>query len=291
MTRIEWLNERRSGIGGSDAANILGVGYRSPESVYRSKIESVSEQPPTGVLRRGLDLEDIVASMYREVMQEEIVLPGTKIVRNPDRPWQLASLDRVRTDDRPVELKTTLGFSDGFGPSGTDQVPEDYRIQCLHQMAVMDADFCDLVALDLITWEPRVYRIFMDSDQAKMLTQIEERFWNYVSSREPLPADWADQVAPTAQRITVKGTLAELPESVVGLIEKRKTYGEIKAEAEEEYKKLSDQINDLLGDAESGICAGWKVKRVHVAAHEVASHFRKSSNHIRITPIKEKRIK
>ncbi len=290
MNRKEWLEARRSGIGGSDAPNILGIGYRSPESVYRSKIDPVKEGPPSGILRRGLDLEDIVAAMYREVMDDEIIVPEQKIVRHPDRPWQLVSQDRVRTDDNPVELKTTLGFGDEFGPNGSDQVPEDYRVQCLHTMAVTEAKFCDLVALDLITWEPRVYRIMMNQEQADMLTSIEERFWKLIQEGKPLPEDWSEQVSPTVQRIVVKGKAIELPPEVLALIEKRKAFDKIEKEAEIEKKAVTAAIDQLLGDAEIGLVGDWKVKRVTVSPHEVKAHFKKGSSYIRVDPIKQKRI-
>lgn len=39
MTRAEWLEKRKAGIGGSDAASVLGLSpYKSSMSVYMDKI-------------------------------------------------------------------------------------------------------------------------------------------------------------------------------------------------------------------------------------------------------------
>ena len=50
MTREEWLSARRTGIGGSDIAAILGLSpWRTPLDVYRDKVDG-EDQPQTCLL-------------------------------------------------------------------------------------------------------------------------------------------------------------------------------------------------------------------------------------------------
>lgn len=44
MDRLQWLKERQKGIGGSDAAAVLGVSrWRSPFMVYMEKTRVITE--------------------------------------------------------------------------------------------------------------------------------------------------------------------------------------------------------------------------------------------------------
>jgi putative phage-type endonuclease len=64
MTRDEWLAARRTGIGGSDIAAILGLSpWRTPLDVYRDKVDG-AEQPETEAMRWGRLLEDVIAREY-----------------------------------------------------------------------------------------------------------------------------------------------------------------------------------------------------------------------------------
>lgn len=287
MNRIDWLKERQGGIGASDAPNLVGVGYGNAATVYRSKVEPVNDAPPKGYLRRGLDLEPIVAAMYTEVMGVPLSMRELTD-RHPERPWQFCHVDRMRPDDLPVQLKTTAGFGDDWGPSGTDQVPDGYRIQCLHEMGVIGASACDLIALDVILWEPRVYRLLFDPAAFDWLTRVEAEFWEHVERRRPLPADWDERIAPVAAKLIVSGKYVELGADVETLITKRKQLGAIRDEADDEYKRIGQQIEASMGDAEVAMCCGWKLKRIQIAAGIVPSYERKAYSRLDIRAVKGK---
>jgi len=286
MSRLDWLKERQSGIGASDAPNLVGVGFGDAASVYRSKVEPVNDAPPKGYLRRGLDLEPIVAAMYTELM--DVPLSMRELTdRHPERTWQFCHVDRMRPDDLPVQLKTTAGFGDDWGPSGTDQIPDGYRIQCLHEMGVIGAQACDLIALDVIAWEPRVYRLLFDAAAFDWLTRVEQEFWQLVEQRKPL-GDWEERIAPVASQLIVGGKYVELGPEVETLIGQRKELGRIRDEADDEYKRMGQQIEASMGDAEIATCNGWKIKRIKIAAGIVPSYQRKAYSRLDIRALKEK---
>jgi len=281
-TRAKWLADRQEGVGSSDAPCLVGLGWKNATDIYREKTTSPDARPPAGFLRRGLELEGIVAGMYVEsgaAIGAEIAKPEAAVA-HPDRPWQLANLDRVRDDDRPVELKTTAGFGDEWGPAGSDIVPEGYLVQCQHQMGVVGADWCDLAALDVIAWEFRVYRIPFSPAFFDFLTNVEAAFWAQVVARQPVGPEWSEQFADPARSRMVKGKAIDLPDAAE-LIEQRKAFGAIRDEADAEYRRLGARIEAMLGDAEAATAGPWKVKRVNVKAHRVEAHDKPASSYIR----------
>ena len=72
MSREEWLESRRNGIGGSDASAILGVNpYSSPLKVYMDKICKGVEEEENEAMRQGTDLEQYVADRFVDFMAKQ----------------------------------------------------------------------------------------------------------------------------------------------------------------------------------------------------------------------------
>lgn len=283
--RIAWLRQRQAGVGSSDAAPILGMSpYYTAADVYRDKTEPVDERAPTGFLRRGLDLEHVVAGMYEEATDETLMKPPPLV--SPKRSWQAANIDRIRIADRnPVELKTTAGFGDEWGPAGSEQVPDAYAVQCQHQMGVVGSDWCDLAALDVIAWELRVYRIPFDAAFFARLTDREAEFWEYVQRREPLPQDWTERSPPV-----VKGKCIDLGPEVGELVAQRRELSAIAKEADVAKRHLEARITALMGDADKATAGPFTVKRINVKATHVPAHDKDAYSYIRCDITKGARV-
>ena len=75
LERDEWLNWRRKGIGGSDAATILGVSpFATARDLYydKSNIVSANDEESNWVqMEIGHLLEDLVAKIFSKKMKEE----------------------------------------------------------------------------------------------------------------------------------------------------------------------------------------------------------------------------
>lgn len=268
--RLAWLKERQTGLGSSDAPNLVGVGYRTALDVYRDKTDPVSDTPPAGNLRRGLELEPLIAPMYEELMGVRIDWPAGPrvIVRHPDRPWQLCSPDSYRHDDgTPVQFKTTAGFSDDWGPTGSDQVPAYIRVERQHEMGVLGVDKMDLIALDVIAWEPRIYRLMFDAEMFHWLTEAEAEFWTRVDRRMPVDSDWESRFANYTRKLLDDGT-PDLGDEVAALVERRKELLGISDEAQAEADRLKKEIEAAMGENAKATAGGWKLKRTVIAASE-----------------------
>lgn len=143
--RAQWLEARRKGIGGSDAAAILGLSsYATPLSVWMEKTgratpHDISDKEP---VYWGNILEDVVASEFAKRH------PGWKVRRlnamlvSKEHPFMFASVDRIVTDDKGrrgiLECKTA-----GERRSGdwSDGVPMYYLPQPTHYLAVSGLEF------------------------------------------------------------------------------------------------------------------------------------------------------
>lgn len=177
---------RRLGIGASEAAAALGLSrYRSPLDVYIDKTkEFLSPRNDTPQTKRGKRLERVVLDMYEEEIAP-LSARSVPTITSTKYSFMFASLDGVRADDnRPVEAKTAGKYvAREWGDAGTDDVPQEYLIQIMHQMIVTEKEIGDISAL--ITLDDfRNYTIEMDKEFAEMIIEGLKNFWQRVDARE-----------------------------------------------------------------------------------------------------------
>ena len=273
--RAAWLVYRQNGIGASDAPNLVGLGFADALKVYRDKVLPPDLRPPAcGPLARGIALEPLVAARYAELMGVQLLAPHKAIYLNANCPVQFASPDRLRADNgRPVQLKTVGGFNEDWGPSGSEYVPDGYRVQVCQEAGCLGADSIDLAALDVLAWEFRVYRIAFDRELFDWLTGVELEFWNtHVVPRIPPTIEWEARydpkkvglIADRGVRVDLSATpgAAELFAQVLEL-------KELKTEVEAAYDDARDRLAQMMGRAERADCGPWTVKKVIVGEVEV----------------------
>ena len=97
LSREDWLNYRRLGIGGSDAAAIMGVSpFATIRDLYFDKIgitPVIEEEEENWVAKEvGHRLEDLVAMIFAKKTGLE-VFPVRKMFRHPLYPFMLADVD------------------------------------------------------------------------------------------------------------------------------------------------------------------------------------------------------
>ena len=91
----QWLEYRKKGIGGSDAAAIAGLSpFKSAISVFIDKTEPKSEPTDSERMRIGRDLEDYVAKRFEEMLGKK-VRKRNAILQHPEHEWMLANVDRL----------------------------------------------------------------------------------------------------------------------------------------------------------------------------------------------------
>lgn len=186
----EQLEQRRTGIGGSDAGAILGLNpYRTAVDVYLEKRGELfpDDLSDNEAVHFGNVLEDVIAQEYTRRTGNKVRRRNT-MLRHVDHAFMLANLDRsVDGLRRVLECKTAGQYTvNAWGPSGTDQVPDSYLAQCMHYMIVTGYDQADLAVL-IGGRDFRIYHIPFDRGLADMIIAHETEFWRHVNEGVPPP--------------------------------------------------------------------------------------------------------
>lgn len=181
MSRDEWLAARRNGIGGSDAAAIMGQSkWGSPLTVYMDKRGIGKSKPDSEPMRQGRDCEEVVARRFTEETGMR-VRRCNKMFQHPDYPWMLANIDRqvgLNGHFVGLECKTTSPFNRTDFDDG--DIPPEYYWQCQHYMAVTGAREWYLAVMVFST-SFHVFKVVRDEVAIERLITAERDFWvNYV---------------------------------------------------------------------------------------------------------------
>ena len=140
----------------------------------------------------GNILEPIVATHYTKRSGNRVRRINA-VLQHPDpaMPWMLANIDREvigATDVQILECKTA-------GINGArlwkEGVPEYVQLQVMHQLAVTGKQAADVAVL-LGGQHLEIHRIERDERMITRLIELERKFWEYVVSDTPPPADGSD---------------------------------------------------------------------------------------------------
>ena len=193
MTREEWLEERKKGIGGSDAAVVLGKSkWKNNVELWEEKTgkretPDISDKP---YVRYGVQAEDYIRQMFAlnypeyEVRHEE-----NTIIKHPKYPFLFASLDGILIDKETgemgiLEVKTTeIVRSMQYENWRDNNIPDAYYCQLLHYLNVTGYSFVKLVAelkYDKDYQIRKTYTIKKEEviEEMQYLEQEEIKFWN-----------------------------------------------------------------------------------------------------------------
>ena len=233
--RAEWLAERRTGVGGSDAAPVLGMSkWSTPLAVYEDKRGLAPELEDNEAMLWGRVLEPVVRDQYAQRTGRVVTVP-TKMVRHPKFPWMLANLDGRTNDGRVYEGKTARSGQE-WGEPGTDQVPVAYLFQVQHYMAVTALPVADIAVL-IGGSDFRIYEIRADIELQEMIIDGEAQFWSHVEQGiPPDPVTFADMQAMYG-RASVAAEV-EATAALLGSVEQIKMLGTCIADME---RQLEDQ--------------------------------------------------
>ena len=258
LSREEWLKHRLNGIGGSDAAAVVGLSpYSSAYKVYLDKTGKLPEAEQTESMRIGNDLEDYVAKRFCEETGKKVKRTNF-MYRHPEHEFMLADFDRLIVGESAgLECKTTSAFAKSDFENGS--VPNHYYVQCQHYMAVSGFDHWYLAVLVLgvgFYW----FCIQRNEDDIQALIEAEKAFWytNIVPKEPPAP-DGSDSTTDA-----LNSSYAYDSGTEIALYDQEETVASILAlKAEEaERKKLIQQgenlIKSQMEDAATAYIPGYK---------------------------------
>jgi putative phage-type endonuclease len=187
---------RRQGIGGTDIAGILGLNpYRTVHDVWLEKVGYTDEtdDPPSEAAYWGQQLEAILCDEYARREQVCLIrVPAPYgLVRSATDHWMQGSPDRL-VDGSPlvgVDAKMAgLRQAGRFGEEGTDQIPEEYLLQCQWYLRLLQAVRWDLAVL--LGQQFRIYKIEPHQELQDALLDIARKFWfDHVLTKSPPAVD------------------------------------------------------------------------------------------------------
>lgn len=203
--REEWLKNRASMIGGSDASAVLGMNpYKSNLDVWREKTgqvvpEDISHKP---YVQYGIQAEQYLTAMFALDFPKYQVTANTdyRVYRHPQFTFLGATLDaellEMETRRKGIlEVKTTEILNSMHREKWDDKIPNNYYIQVLHYLLVTGWGFAVLKAQlktvygDDVRLNTRHYSIERADVQEDLdyLLEQEIEFWRYVQSGEMPP--------------------------------------------------------------------------------------------------------
>lgn len=154
-SRDEWLEHRRSYIGGSDISSIVGLNpYKSTIALWEEKTgrripEDISDKP---YVKYGTMAEEHLRALFAlDFPQYEVGYEENNSFLNDKYPWAAASLDGFLTERETgrkgiLEIKTTNILQSMQRERWDHRIPDNYYCQVLMYLGVTEFDFAILKA-------------------------------------------------------------------------------------------------------------------------------------------------
>ena len=257
ITHEQWLEERRKGIGSSEAGTLMGVNhFQTPYMLWRLKTGLDKPQEETEAMAMGHIHEEAVAKRFAMVTGAEIV-PGSApdwLAYDNDHPWRRVSPDRLYYDKGEkhtpknwciVECKTTSQEIDPLN------VPLYWQYQLQYQMGVLG------VSRGSIAWTSTAFRLHsgfqcfrFDPDIFARIAEKVDAFWkdNILGGRAPEFTTLEDVNAhfPRSVKKSTVTASAETEAAVRDLTAVKKQMDEL----EKRKSDLEMAVKTAMGDAE-----------------------------------------
>ena len=204
----EWLIKRKSGIGGSEAATILGKNeYQTLYDLYLDKVSDVAGERITNeAIEKGNRLEQPLIDVFFALHPDYISI-NTKDISLKSKKYSFmnANLDGAFIDQGNnkciLEIKTTTikrkSMVDEWPHWDLEKnefvecVPNRYFCQVLHYLAVTGFDKAIIFALLDYDYSQKreLHEVVINkedfADDIKFLIEEEKKFWERIVNRNP----------------------------------------------------------------------------------------------------------
>ncbi len=265
MTHEQWVESRRSGIGGSDVAGILGLSkYKTPLDIYHEKVDGV-RQPENQAMFAGKLLEPVVADWYMQDSGRQVVRDN-KIRIHKDFDFMIANLDRIilpqNSEGRGIlEIKTAGIYAAKYWQ---EEPPIEYVCQIQHYLDVTGYAWGEFAVL-IGGQEFKRYPVERDDEFIRLKNERLAAFWyDHIEKRippEPSNPDEIEELYP----VSVGKVIEARPETYqvyAELKEKKELLKQIETEVEEREEQLKMALRDAEILASNGVpLVTWKAAK------------------------------
>lgn len=254
--RAEWLEYRKSGIGSSEVATIVGLNpWETPYQLWRRKIGLDAPKEETFAMKAGHYLEDAVSMFWQDATGREIIKRSTGdwLIRSnekpfiqvsPDRTYWLEGMKHNEQNKGILECKTTQKAIDG------DDLPKHWFCQVQYQLGGAE------LTQGSIAWltqgrEFGYKDLALVPDFYAWLVEETEKFYrdNIIGKQEPSAVSVQD-ILLKYNRHTA-GKIVEVGDDIWEAYSKLKGVKEELAALEKTKEELEERIKLGFGDAEA----------------------------------------
>ncbi len=266
MDRLEWLEGRKKGLGGSDIACICGLSkWNSPKDIWDSKLGNVpvTDEMTTAQLF-GTLAESVVVKMF-EMKTGLHVTTGCDQVADAERPYMLANVDGIIQSEGAIfEAKTASAFcASEWGAEDTEEIPIAYFLQVQHYMGVLNMNKTYVAVCIGGGQDFKHYTIQRDDKVIAMIRERSKTFWeDFVKKgiQPPLTVDEAvkdivnvNKGATVVSNVNINQALLNIRE-----LKSQKKVTDNSLKENENIVKAHLGENEILLDADGNTLATWK---------------------------------
>lgn len=251
----QWLEYRKTGIGGSDASVVCGVNkYRSPVELWLEKTGQLPYQEAGEAAYWGTQLEPVVRSEFTKRTGIEVKLVK-QLLQSEEHPFMQANLDGIC--EHPdygtciFEAKTASEYKSN---EWENSIPDEYMLQIQHYMSVTGYKgtfIAVLIGGNTFKWK----YIERDVEIIEMLIHLEAAFWEHIVNNTPPPLDGSEASEKfLSDRFpeSIPQSRIILPPEADVLIKEYDKETAILNEAAERRQRAETLLKEMLGDNESG---------------------------------------
>jgi putative phage-type endonuclease len=259
---VDWLEMRRTGIGASEIAAILGESpWAGPLKVYADKVLDGPGDDLSGVeaVEWGRRLEGPIIEAYGQRTGRATRRSG-ELLRSTAHPWAMTTLDGWTVgpfEECPLEVKA-VGLTKG--DEWEDGPPRHYYLQLQHQMLVTGCSQATIAALiggQRMVWcdVPR------DEIEIRRIIEHGSAFWQRVVDLRPPEPDGTPGARSALHALYPEdtGEVIELPATTADTLADLIHAKSEAAAASAKVLELENRIKAALGSATTGHVGGYRV--------------------------------
>jgi len=185
--KVQWHLDRLNGIGGSDAAIVLGLSpWKSRLELWNTKVNKIIDENPEEnlIFQIGHALEPIIADHYSKMTGRQLESRSQKI--HPQHNFITGNIDReiVKSErETPgiLEIKTKGAHINWH----ENEIPPYYIAQIQQYLAVYGYNWGSFAILDLGKREITYTDVERDDIFIEKLIEEEKKFWKLVQDKTP----------------------------------------------------------------------------------------------------------
>lgn len=251
----QWLEYRKTGIGGSDASVVCGINkYRSPVELWLEKTGHLPYQEAGEAAYWGTQLEPVVRSEFTKRTGIEVKLVK-QLLQSEEHPFMQANLDGIC--EHPdygtciFEAKTASAYKSN---EWENSIPAEYMLQIQHYMSVTGYKgtfIAVLIGGNTFKWK----YIERDDEIIEMLIHLEADFWEHIVNKTPPPLDGSEaseKFLSDRYPESIPQSRIILPPEADVLIKEYDKETAILNEAAERRQRAENLLKEMLGDNENG---------------------------------------